>query len=110
MNVRDRLPIINLLPFALALVITISLPLLSNQLPNRLPLLYSLPWGESQLVNLGQVLILPASIVLISLVNLVIYWRLKSEQLLFRQILVIVSVMSSLILFISYIKIISIFI
>ncbi len=106
---KDKLPVINLLPLALALAITISLPLLSNQLPTRLPLFYSLPWGETELVSLGQLLILPAIIVLIDLVNLIINWQLTSDQKLFKQILTLVSIVTSLILTISYLKIITIF-
>lgn len=106
---KDRLLVVNLLPLILALAITISIPLIHRALPLQLPLFYSLPWGENQLVTLDQFLILPATIVLIDLINLIIYWQLHSEQTLFKQIVVTTSLLTSIILTVSFLKIIFIF-
>lgn len=98
------------IPIILSIICAFSFFFLVNFLPKKLPLLYSLPWGESQLISFPQLLIIPALIIIISLINLLIFWRLGPTQFLFKRILSLISLVFSLILFVSLIKIILIFV
>ena len=79
-------------------------------LPNQLPLFYSLPWGEKQLIEKSQFIILPSVIILVLLTNLLISWHLHRSQTLIKRILSISSVIIGLLILITGIKIIYIFI
>lgn len=79
-------------------------------LPPKLPLFYSLPWGEKQLANKQQLLIIPALIFLVTLCNLIFSWQLHPQQVFFKKILLFSSMLISLILTITFLKIILIFI
>lgn len=80
------------------------------KLPNNLPLLYSLPWGEGQLIKKEQFLIIPSCMILITLVNLSLSFGLHHQQIFLKRILLISSAVATTILFISALKIIAIFI
>ncbi len=80
------------------------------KLPNNLPLLYSLPWGEGQLIKKEQFLIIPSCMILITLVNLSLSSGLHHQQIFLKRILLITSTVANTILFISALKIIAIFI
>ncbi|SRR5574344_363082 len=76
-----------------------------NALPPKVPLYYSLPWGESQLGNASSLFLLPVfSITILLLNNLLANFFLKSIPLLSR-LLVIVSVIFSFFLTFSLLKI-----
>jgi hypothetical protein len=79
-------------------------------LPDKLPLFYSLPWGETQLVTKTQFVIVPALIVLITLINIIISWHLHHSQLVLKRIIYVTSSFISLLLLITSFKIIFIFI
>jgi hypothetical protein len=66
-----------------------------NSLPPQIPLYYSLPWGDQQLVSVSSIFILPVLSVVILLVNnfLAVFF-LRSIQLLSR-ILVVISLICS---------------
>lgn len=106
---KDKLLIFNLLSFILALLTAISILFLADKLPLRIPLFYSLSWGENQLALLPQFLIVPSVMVFITLVNLIIFWQLHDNQILFKQVLTISSLVTSIILVVTFIKIILIF-
>ncbi len=78
-------------------------------LPWQLPLFYSLPWGERQLANQSQFLIIPASIVLITLINLVVSHELHASQSFLKIALSLSSLITTSILIIAILKIIFIF-
>lgn len=99
----------NLFPLVSALILSISLLILQPFLPRQLPLFYSLPWGEAQLANIEQFLIIPASAACITLINLIIYWQLHESQILFKHILIGISLICCLILIMSFIKIMFVF-
>ena len=101
---------IGLIPLLLSFSLALLTLGLINFLPPKLPLYYSLPWGDSQLVAYQQLLIIPASISLITLLNLLISWQLHPSQLFFKKILLIASLLISLVLTITFLKIILIFI
>lgn len=98
------------LTLLIAIIMGVSVLLLSKILPAKLPLFYSLPWGDNQLATHQQFFIIPAIITLITLGNLIISWQLHLSQIFFKKILMISSLINTLILTITYLKIIFIFI
>lgn len=101
---------LNLLPFLLASIMSLSMPIFAKILPQKLPLFYSLAWGDKQLGNYPQLFLLPASIILITLINILISHNLHQSQFFFKIVLLISSLIFSLILIITFLKIIFIFI
>lgn len=101
---------LNLSTLILAFILSILIFFFPRFLPNKLPLFYSLPWGDSQIGNSQQFFIIPAIIILISLINLSLSWQLHPTQKIFKKILLSSSIISSTILIITLIKIILIFI
>ncbi|OGE29475.1 hypothetical protein A2867_00710 [Candidatus Daviesbacteria bacterium RIFCSPHIGHO2_01_FULL_40_11] len=93
-------------PLILSLVITVIIATVLKFLPPRLPLFYSLPWGDGQLATHQQFLIIPASITLITLLNLVVSWQLHPSQYFFKKVLLTSSAIVSLILTITFIEMI----
>lgn len=96
-------------PIVLAVFMAVATLLLDKSLPPLLPLFYSLPWGENQLATHQQFLSLPTIAIGISLINLMLYLRLPPSQPILKNILAFSSVLASLILIISLIKIIFLF-
>ncbi|EKD85528.1 MAG: hypothetical protein ACD_38C00002G0002 [uncultured bacterium] len=110
-NSYNGLPLLaGLPPLILGLLITITLLAIPKFLPPKLPLFYSLPWGDGQLATHQQFLVLPASIGAIAFLNLIISWQLHKQQSFFKTILFIQSLLVSLILTIAFGKIILTFI
>lgn len=97
-------------PLLLSLAMVIFILISGRFLPPKLPLFYSLSWGEKQLANYQQLLIVPSSIILVTLCNLAISWQLHPQQIIFKKILLFSSVLISLILTITFVKIVLIFI
>ena len=97
---------IGLSPLILSLGITVTIVTALKFLPPRLPLFYSLPWGDGQLATHQQFLIIPASISLITLLNLIISWQLHPSQSFFKKALLLSSIIVSFILTITFIKIV----
>ncbi|MBU1031693.1 hypothetical protein KKE03_02080 [Patescibacteria group bacterium] len=98
--------LIKLSPLFLALIMTLAIALSFKFLPQKMPLFYSLTWGEGQLATYAQFLILPAIIILITLVNLVISWQLHHQQSFFKQVLLFSPLVIGLILTTAFIKIV----
>ncbi|MBI4035617.1 hypothetical protein HY383_01585 [Candidatus Daviesbacteria bacterium] len=107
----------SLVHFSLGLWVGISLLILSlgitliailalKPLPPKLPLFYSLPWGEQQLATHQQFLILPAIISILTLLNLLIFWQLHESQYFFKKILLVSSIVVSFILTVTFIKVV----
>lgn len=94
----------------MSFLIIILILALFKFLPPKLPLFYSLPWGEKQLAGKEQLLIIPASIALVALGNLIFSWQLHASQLLFKKILFFSSLLISLLLVVTFFRIILIFI
>ena len=97
-------------PILIALLISLFIAFSTKFLPPKLPLFYSLPWGEQQLAQNQQLLIIPAIMALIALCNLLISWQLHPQQTFFKKILLFSSILVSLILTITFLKIVLIFI
>ncbi len=92
-----------------ALAVILLLVINLKSLPTQLPLYYSLPWGERQLATIPEFVVLPASVVVISLVNLVISWHLHASQLVLKRMLSVTSLAIALITLITALKIIYLF-
>jgi len=75
------------------------------KLPPQIPLFYSRPWGEDQLASPIFIFILPASVFLILVVNLIIAGFFTEEKFLLRT-LALASTLSSFLAFFALIKII----
>ena len=75
-------------------------------LPPELPLFYSFPKGSEQLGNPFQLLLLPFFSVIIYLINALLASFFYTKEKLFSQMLMITSLISSLFLLITFIKII----
>lgn len=101
---------ISSLSLSLAIFMIVSILLFFRFLPPKLPLFYSLPWGDTQLTTHQQFFIIPASITLITLLNLIISWQLHLSQSFFKKVLLLSSLVTTLILTITFIKIVLIFI
>lgn len=90
----------------LSLIIALTIIFALKFLPVKLPLFYSLPWGQAQLATHEQFLIIPASISAVMLINLVISSQLHASQSFFKKVLLLSSIVVSLIFTITFVKII----
>lgn len=81
-----------------------------NRLPPKLPLFYSLPWGQPQLVAKQQLLLLPAILILITLINSLLASQLHPVQVVIKRTLTLSLALINLIILITALKIIFIFI
>lgn len=95
-----------LIPLVVSLVLTIIILTGLRSLPPKLPLFYSLPWGDNQLVSHQEFLLIPAIITIITLLNAVISWQLHPTQSFFKRILLFSPLVVSLLLVITFIKVV----
>lgn len=91
-------------------VVTALFFLLQNRLPSKLPLFYSLPWGQAQLSGKYQFLLLPTVLILTTLVNILLALQLHPVQIVLRRILTISLLLTNTIIFITALKILFIFV
>lgn len=92
-------------------VITALVFLINFQnLPQSLPLFYSLSWGEGQLISTPQFIILPSLILLITLLNLIISWQLHPSQQVIKRIIAFSTAGVGVLITLTALKIIYIFI
>lgn len=101
------------IPFLVSIFFSLTLFfiffILYDRLPNKLPLFYSLSWGENQLVAKQQFLLLPALIIIIMLVNMMIAWQIHPSQIVLRRISLMSTLVVDVIIMTTAIKIIRIF-
>lgn len=110
MKIKNTLTFTNLFPIGLLFVIAILILIFGASLPEKIPMFYSLPWGETQLASKLQLLIIPSIGLIIVLFNLLIFWQLHQTQILFKRTLIATNFVISIILFATFIKIVFIFI
>ncbi|OGE64062.1 hypothetical protein A3J13_02095 [Candidatus Daviesbacteria bacterium RIFCSPLOWO2_02_FULL_36_8] len=101
---------INSIPILISVIFTLFILFFGRFLPAKLPLFYSLPWGDKQLVSHQQFLIIPGLIIFITLINVGISWQLHSSQIFFKKLLTFSSWLVAIILIITFLKIIFIFV
>ena len=107
---QDRLIFLSFVGSVLVgLIVAILLGLTIGSLPKKVPLFYSLPWGESQLIASSQLFVLPALIILVSLVNLITSWQLHKSQLALKRIVNSSTIIFALLILITTIRIVHIF-
>ena len=92
------------------IMITFFILIFFNRLPPELPLFYSLPWGETQLISKERFFILPIIIILTALINSFIASQLHSLQFVLKRILMLSLLLINLIILITVMNILSIFI
>jgi hypothetical protein len=80
-----------------------------NKLPEKLPLFYSHPWGESEMVFKPQFLILPISLLLITFINVLLILQLHPSQLILKRIIAGSLVFIDLLIFVTAMRILFIF-
>ncbi len=107
---NDPLFWIGLSPLLPALLISMVVLFLFKSLPDKLPLFYSFTWGPNQLASHREFFLLPLTVAVITLVNLFLSRQLHQSQYFFKLILTATSLMISLILTITFVKIVLIFI
>lgn len=81
-----------------------------TKLPPQIPLFYSLPWGETQLAQTPQFILLPSITILIMLINLILSWHLHPSQIVVKRVLSLSSAITSFIILLSALKIIFTFV
>lgn len=81
-----------------------------NYLPPNLPLFYSLSWGQAQLINKQQFLILPFILVLLALINVLISFHLHPQQIVLKRIIIFHTIFIALAILITAIKIMFLFV
>ncbi len=107
----DRLILLPVLASGISVIVIITLFfLIQNSLPQKLPLFYSLSWGQAQLSAKQQFLLLPVILMLVTLVNTLIALQLHPVQLVLRRILTVTLIFINAIISITALKILFIFI
>lgn len=105
---------LTLLPIILSVLTTflvsVALIYFYPKLPPLLPLFYSLPWGEDQLVPKQQFFLLPLLISLITILNFTLAFYLHQIHLILKRLLMLNLILICLILAITAIKVILIFV
>lgn len=101
---------LSITPFIISALLTLVILLFFRYLPQKMPLFYSLPWGEGQLAARMQFLILPSIIVLVTMLNFTVSLQLHDSQNFFKKMLGISSFLASAILTAAFVKIVFLFV
>lgn len=97
------------LPIAVSILLILFILIFFQFLPSKMPLFYSLPWGDLQLATHIQFFVVPISIILINLINLFMVWNLHPSQKFFKTILVLSTLVITFIFLTTFTKIFLIF-
>lgn len=81
-----------------------------QNLPSEIPLFFSLPWGDAQLINPKQFTVLPAIILLFILINSILIMSLHPSQWVLKRIISAATAMVALLITITAFRIVFIFI
>lgn len=99
-----------ILPLVVSALISILILIFLKFLPPKMPLYYSLAWGEGQLTTQKEFFILPGILTLLALLNLLVSWYLHQAQAFFKKILLVGTLTLTVILITTFIKIVLTFI
>lgn len=91
-------------------LITATFLITYPKLPPKLPLFYSLPWGQAQLVFKSQFLILSIILILVTLINVLLTSQLHPSLQVLKRIILTSIIFVDLVLLITALKIIFVFI
>lgn len=97
-------------PALIVLILSLIILIFFRFLPAKLPLFYSLPWGGQELAGHVQFLILPAVLAVITLLNLVLSFQLHESQSFFKKVLMAATILSALILVMTFAQVVLMFI
>lgn len=78
-----------------------------NDLPDQVPLYYSLPWGEAQLAQASTLFLLPTFSIIIGIINNLLAAFFSNSIQLLSRLLVIFSLVFSILSFIALFQIIN---
>lgn len=107
----DRFLLIPILISILTIVIiSASFLVVKNYLPQKLPLFYSLPWGETQLATKELFLLLPGLLILVNFLNIFLASQLHQSQFVLKRVLMLSLILINLIILTTAVKILFIFI
>lgn len=110
-NIQNRIYFwASISPLIASLIFSLIILIFFKFLPTKLPLFYSLSWGNQQLATHNQFLIIPGTLTAVTLLNLGISRQLHPQQKFFKKILLLNPLIINLILIVTFIKIILIFI
>lgn len=102
-----------LFPVATSLLLSLSIMIFYilnlQNLPQTLPLFYSLTWGETQLVNKLYFLLLPGLILTFTALHLLFSYYLHQSQVVLKRVIMVSLVVINLILAITAFNILFIF-
>lgn len=93
-----------------AVVLILLFIIFQNSLPIKLPLFYSFPWGEQQLADKNNYLLLPALLIITTAINTLIAWQIHPTQIVLRRITLLSTISINIILLITGVKILSVFV
>lgn len=97
---------ITLSPIILSIILSLVILFGLKSLPPKLPLFYSLPWGDNQLASHQEFLLIPAIIIAVALLNSIVSWQLHPSQSFFKRILLFSPLIISLLLIVTFVKIV----
>lgn len=110
LNTQDQYFLIPLsISLFTVLLIIILILIFLNLLPPKLPLFYSMPWGDAQLISKQQLFLLPIVLLVIVLINSFIVSQLHPLQKVLKRLLMLSLIFIDLIILATFLKILSIF-
>lgn len=108
---QDRYVIVSTALTLLSVLLLLTFFLITyRSLPGKIPLFYSRPWGQPELVIKLQFLLLPSILTLVALTNYGLATQLHPTQNLLKRILLVSVIFINLILTVTAFKITSIFV
>lgn len=81
-----------------------------KSLPPKIPLFYSLSWGQPQLASIQQFIILPSMLTLIYLFNCILTLQLAPSQIALKRIIYFTTATIAFLILITAFKILTIFV
>ncbi len=95
-----------ILTFSIFFLLVLLLVTTLAKLPPAMPLLYSLPWGNDQLVPLRVFIIAPLALVVMFLVHLLLLIRLAKQYRVLLRLLFFANTLGAVLLLITRVKIV----
>lgn len=92
-----------------SIISTLGIVWFKDVLPAKVPMFYSLPWGQSQLVSPNTLFLLPILAVGITIVNILISKQLHASQLILKQLLLGIILVSDLLILLTVVRILTIY-
>lgn len=94
---------------SLSVISSLTIIWIKNALPTKVPLFYSLSWGQHQLAPINWLFLLPGITICIMGINLIISKQLHESQLILKRMLLGVILVSDLLILITIVRILTIY-